>query len=63
MSLSVPQRVITGGQRTGVAVFDSGVASNTTPAVIVLYDDSTYTEETRGSLTLITGGFIPGTGI
>jgi len=63
MTITAGTRVTTGGQRTGVAVYDSGIASNTTPAVIVIYCDSTYTEETRGSLTTVSGSWIPGTGI
>jgi hypothetical protein len=56
-------RVTTGAGRTGVAVYDSGASSDLVPAVLVVFADSTYAEFTRGALTQITGGWIPGTGI
>lgn len=62
MSLTVPCKV-TDGIRTGTAIYDNGVTSNTTPSVIVLYADSTYNEQPRGNLTVVTaGGFLVGTG-
>jgi hypothetical protein len=65
-------RVVTAGSptspsaagRTGVAVYDFGAAyADTQPSVIVIFADGTYGEYPRGSITQISGGWIPGIGI
>lgn len=65
MALSVPVIVQTNGGagRIGTAVYDNASAGNNTKSVIVIYDDSTYTEEARATLVTGASGFYTGTGI
>jgi hypothetical protein len=62
MALSTPIIVNVNG-RIGTAIYDTNNASNLVPAVIVLFNDSTYSEVTRASCTTGASGFLPGTGV
>jgi len=63
MAISAGTQVQTGTGRTGVCVYDNAsVTDNTHPSAYVIFNDSTYAQFPRGTLTSVSGGFLPGTG-
>jgi len=63
MTIAAGTLVTTAAGRPGVAVYDNALVTNDThDSVIVIYNDSTYTQESRAALTTGAAGFLPGTG-
>lgn len=61
--LTAPQRVTVAGGRLGVCVYDNpSVTNDTHDSCIVIYNDSTYSQEARVNLVNVAGGFFTGTG-